>query len=223
MTSNFVEQPVMRSIEVASFLRETGLDFARWPQSVLPNEMLHLLDAGSDQDMEMLTSNRFDFGETGPEEYRSHLLAQNREPHAILRTSWGLLIGARSDSNASSGWEFVRYQVQIETAKGWRYGTLGAYSDEMMELLADSVEAFNRKERDEVIEMSHAAMSSILELSVYIGPNDGESAEEKAASALARYLAEIFESGTMDKVVEEASASDLDAMASPGSMAKAQY
>lgn len=206
MTSKFVEHPILSSSEVASFLRETGLDFARWPQSVLPDEMLHLLDAGSDQDMEMLTSSGFDFGETDPEEYRAHLIAKNREPRAILRSSWGLLIGERWDSDASSGREFVRYLVQIEPAKGWKYGTLGAYSDEMMELLSDSVEAFNRKEREEVIDMSHAAMSSILELSVFIVPGDGEGAEEKATRTLASYLAELFESGIMDKVVEEACA-----------------
>ena len=222
MTSHFVEQPILSSSAVASFLRETGLDFTRWPQSVLPNEMLQLLDAGSDQDMEMLTSNRFDFVEKGPEDYRAHLLAKNREPRAILRTAWGLLIGERWDSDASSGLEVVRYLVQVEPAKGWKYGMLAAYAEEMMELLGESVAAFNQKEREEIIEMSHATMSSILEFSVFIVPGGGEEAEDKGSRALAGYLATLFESGTMDEVIEDACARDLAATAPTGTMTRVQ-
>lgn len=206
MQNLYFDQPILSNCEVADVLRRTGLDFATWPQSVLPDEMLKALDTGTDEDMTMLTAH--DASDASEEytarlnEYRAEHIAENHAPRAVLRTSWGLLIGEKTAADIVPDKPFTRYSVQVQCEKGWNNKNLGAYCDRCMELLDESLQDFLKRNREVDIEMADATVDGILELSVYISAKDDESAEEIAAEGLANYLAQIVEDGTLDRVVK---------------------
>jgi hypothetical protein len=201
MQNLYLDQPVLSSSEVADFLRGTRLDFAAWPQSVLPDEMIQSLDAGTESDVEMLIKSGADFTET-PEQYRAALLAKNRAPRALLRTSWGLLIGEKTGIGEENGSNFVRYSVEVHSTKGWNNPNLGAYCDACMELLNESLSAFSRRNRTDEIEMNDASGDGILQLSVFISKKEEPDREDDIADGLLRYLIQVFDDGTMDQVIE---------------------
>jgi hypothetical protein len=197
----YLEQPVLNSSEVADFLRETGLDFAAWPHSVLPDEMIQSLDAGTASDMEMLVKSGADFTET-LEQYRAELLAKNRAPRALLRTSWGLLIAEKTGAGEENGFDFVRYSVEVHSTKGWNNPNLGAYCDACMELLNESLSAFSKQNRTDEIEMNDASGDGILQLSVFISRKEQPDRENDIADGLLRYLVQVFDDATMEQVIE---------------------
>ena len=202
MQNLYRDQPVLSSREVADFMRETGLNFDAWPQSVLPDEMIQSLDAGTESDMEMLIRSGADCMET-PEQYWAERLAKNRAPRAILRTSWGLLIGEKTDAGEANGFGFVRYSVELHSTNGWNNPNLGAYCDACMELLNESLSAFSRRNRTDDIEMKDASGDGIFQLSVFISDKEHPDRKDAIADGLLRYLIEVFDDGTMDQVIEE--------------------
>jgi hypothetical protein len=201
MQNLYLDQPVLSSSEVADFLRGTRLDFAAWPQSVLPDEMIQSLDAGMESDVEMLIKSGADFTET-PEQYRAALLAKNRAPRALLRTSWGLLIGEKTGVGEENGFDFVNYSVELHSTKGWNHPNLGAYCDACMEFLNESLSAFSRRNRTDEIEMNDASGDGILQLSVFISRKEQPDREDDIADGLLRYLIQVFDDGTMEQVIE---------------------
>jgi hypothetical protein len=201
MQNPYRDQPLLSSSEIADLLRKTGLNFDAWPQSALPDEMIQSLDAGTESDLEMLARSGADFAET-PERYRAELLAKNRAPQAILRTSWGLLIGEKTEAGQENGFDFVRYSVEIHSTKGWNNPNLDAYCDACLELLNESLSAFSRRNRTDDIEMKDASGDGILLLSVFISKKEQPDRQDEIADGLLRYLIQIFDDGTMDQVIE---------------------
>lgn len=201
MQNLYINQRVLSSCEIAAFLRKSGLDFAAWPQSVLPDEMIQSLDAGTESDMEMLIRNSAEFVET-PEQYRAELLKENREPRAVLRTSWGLLIGEKMEGGKENGFEFARYSVEVHCTKGWNAPALGSYCDACMGLLNESLSSFMKSNRAIEIELDDASGDGILQLSVFVSRNEQPDMEDDIADGLLRYLIAIFENGTMDQVIK---------------------
>jgi hypothetical protein len=214
MQQNFyLDQPVLSSGEVAVFLRKSGLDFGAWPQSILPEEMIQSLDAGTESDMEMLIRNGAEFAET-PEKYRAELLNENRAPRAVLRTSWGLLIGEKTEAGDKNGFGFTRYSVEVHCTKGWNNPSLGSYCDACIGLLAESLSSFVKENRAVDVDLDDASGDGILQLSVFISGKDQPGPE--AEDGLLRYLIQIFEDGTMDKVIEVGCGGDVDGNAAAG-------
>jgi hypothetical protein len=201
MQNLYLNQPVLSSSDVADFLRKSGLNFAEWPQSVLPDEMIQSLDTGTESDMDMLIRNSAEFVET-PEQYRAQLLKDNRAPRAVLRTSWGLLIGEKMEAGEESGFNFARYSVEVHCTHGWNNPSLGSYCDACMALLNESLSSFMYRNRTIEIEMDDASGDGIFQLSVFVSRNDQPDMENEMADGLLRYLTQIFEDGTMDEVIE---------------------
>lgn len=208
MQSAFLDQPILSSAEIAAFLRKSGLNFNLWPQSVLPKQMLKALDAGTDEDIKMLTTHNATTAEASEEhsaklgEYRAELIAENHAPRAIFRTSWGLLVGEKVVVDMAPALPSARYSIEVQCDNGWNSPDLGAYCDACMELLDESLQNFLKQNRSVGIEMGDADVDGILELSVFVMSTDDENAEEAAVDGLARYLIQILEDGTLDKVVE---------------------
>lgn len=201
MQNFYLNQPILTSSDVADFLRKSGLNFAEWPQSVLPDEMIQSLDAGTEADMDMLVRNNAEFLET-PEQYRAQLLKDNRAPRAVLRTSWGLVIGEKTEAGEESGLDFARYSVEVHCTHGWNNPSLGSYCDACMALLDESLSSFMRRNRTIEIEMDDASGDGIFQLSVFVSRKDQSDIENEIADGLVRYLTQIFEDGTMDQVIE---------------------
>jgi len=203
MQNLYANQPVLSGSEVAAFLRKSGLNFAEWPQSVLPEEMIQSLDAGTEADMEMLIRNSADFVET-PEQYRAELMAGNRAPRAVLRTSWGLLIGEKMEGGEDNdnGLHFSRYSVEVHCTHGWNNPALGSYCDACMELLNESLSSFMTRNRPIEIDMDDASGDGIFQLSVFISKKEQLDMEAEIVAGLLRYLVGVFEDGTMDRVIE---------------------
>ena len=208
MQNAFLDQPIWSSAETAAFLHKSGLDFTLWPQSVLPEEMLKALDAGTNEDIEMLTahsattSQSFDEHSAKLGEYRAELIAENHAPRPILRMSWGLLVGEKVAANMAPNLPFVRYSVEVQCEKGWNNPNLGTYCDACMAMLDNSLQEFLKQNRAVDIEMGNADIDGILELSVFVTPSDNENAEQVAVDGLARYLIQILEDGTLDQVIQ---------------------
>jgi hypothetical protein len=207
MQNAFLDQPISSSAEIAAFLRKSGLDFDLWPQSVLPEEMLKALDAGTDEDIEMLTAHSATTSPSSDKhraklgQYRAELIAENHAPRAIIRTSWGLLVGEQVAADMAPDLPFARYSVEVQCDKGWNNPNLGAYCDACMEMLDDSLQAFLKQNRSVAIEMGDADVDGILELSVFVTPTEDEHAEQVAVDGLARYLIQILEDGTLDRII----------------------
>jgi hypothetical protein len=208
MQNAFLDQPILSSAEIAAFLRKNGLDFDLWPHSVLPEEMLKALDAGTDEDVEMLTAHGATTSQSPYEhsaklgEYRAELIAENHAPRAMLRTFWGLLMGEKVAADMAPDLPFARYSVEVQCEKGWNNPNLGIYCDACIEMLDESLQEFLKQNRSVDIEMGDADVDGILELSVFVTPTDDENAEQVAVSGLARYLIHILEDGTLDRVIE---------------------
>lgn len=201
MQNLYLNQPVLSSSEIAAFLHKNGLDFAAWPQSVLPDEMVRSLDAGTEADIEMLTRNSAEFVET-PEQYRAELLEANRAPRALLRTSWGLLIGEKMEAAAGNGSDFARYSVEVHCTHGWNNPVLGSYCDACMGFLNESLVNFMSRNRTIDIKLDDAAGDGIFQMSVFISRREQPDMEDEIADGLLRYLIQIFEDGTMDAAIE---------------------
>jgi len=210
MQNAFVDQSILSSAEIAAVLRKSGLNFDQWQQAALPEELLKALDAGTDEDIEMLTAHSATTTEASEEssaklgEYRAELIAENHAPRAILRTAWGLLVGEKVAADMAPGLPFARYSVEIQCEKGWNNPNLGAYCDACMEMLDESLQDFLKRNRSVDIEMGDADLDGILELSVFVTPTDGENAEQVAVDGLARYLIQILQDGTLDRIIEAA-------------------
>ncbi len=208
MQNAFLDQPTLSSAEIAAFLRKSGLDFDLWPQSVLPEEMLKALDAGTDEDIEMLTTHGTTTSPSSDEhsvkigEYRAELIAENHAPRPMLRTSWGLLVGKKVAADMAPDLPFARYSVEVQCEKGWNNPNLGSYCDACMEMLDESLQEFLKRNRSVEIGMGDADVDGILELSVLVTPTDDENAEQVAMDGLARYLIQIVEDGTLDRIIE---------------------
>ena len=201
MQNLYLDQPILSSSEVTAFLRGKGFIFEGWPQSMLPDEMIQSLDAGTQSDMEMLTRNGADFTET-PQQYRAELLAANRAPRAVLRTPWGLLIGEKMEGGKENGFDFVRYSVEVHCTTGWNNPALGSYCDACIGLLSESLSEFMKRNRTIEIGLDDASGDGILQLSVFISRKDQPDMEDEMADGLLQYLIQIFEDGTMDQVIE---------------------
>ena len=201
MQNLYLNQQVLSSSEVAASLRRTGLNFEAWPQSVLPDEMIQALDAGTEADKEMLIRNGADFVET-PEQYRADLLAENRAPRAVLRTSWGLLIGEKMEAGERNSFDFIRYSVEVHCNAGWNNSSLGSYCDACMRMLNESLSKFMGRNKAVEIELDDASGDGILQLSVFISRKDHPGMEDEMADVLLRYLIQIFDDGTMDDVIK---------------------
>jgi hypothetical protein len=208
MQNAFLDQPILSSAEIAAFLRKSRLNFELWPQSVVPEEMLTALDAGTDEDIEMLAAHNTTTAQSSEEhsvnlgEYRAELIAQNHAPRAILRTSWGLLVGQKVAADMAPGLPYARYSVEVQCEKAWNNPNVGAYCDACMELLEESLQDFLQQNRSVDIEMGDADVDGLLKLSVFVTPTDDDNAEPVAVDGLARYLIWILEDGTLDKVIE---------------------
>ena len=196
MQNLYLNQPILSSSDVAAFLRKAGLNFSEWPQSVLPDEMIQSLDAGIEADMEMLIRNSAEFVET-PERYKAELLTENRAPRAVLRTSWGLLIGEKMENS----FDFSRYSVEVHCTHGWNNPALGSYCDACMGFLDESLSNFVKRNRSIEIELDDAAGDGVLQLSVFISKKEQPDMEDEAVDGLLRYLIQIFDDGTMDDVI----------------------
>lgn len=209
MTEKFENQQVMSGTAVAVVLGAECQSFSNWPQGQLPAPLLAYGESAVEMKLDVSVSH---IREGKSSKKAEKALAAVYEPHAIIRTPWGMLGGLTLKCSKGDKWYHC---VDVHTQVCWdldtpeitdRFGfgeEFAPYADVAYELVNAEVHKYNATVEDYPIEVTLGFGFGLLELNCKFNKTADQAEDKAAFASLMRFTESLFENGRMDEIIAQ--------------------